>query len=161
MRPAHAPALLLLAVGLLQPFGYVLRAPTLRLVGYLSAASPLPLVFNQIQGHEYWSSRYELELFRHGEAPERIVLGPAHFAGVGGPHLHKTVYPYALALVPVPSHESTWSSILRRGLCAGPLLPVVSSRAGRVASLRVRVFAVAADEGRAPKVFARRIRCWR
>lgn len=52
----------LISIGLLQPFGYLCSSPAIKGLGYVSVASPLPLVFSSFRGHETFSSAITLTI---------------------------------------------------------------------------------------------------
>jgi len=47
----------LLGLGLLEPIGHLPKQRHLRQLGRVSGASVLPLVFNEIEGIEFWANR--------------------------------------------------------------------------------------------------------
>lgn len=56
-------SLLLLALGLSQPIGYLFNNPTLRGLGVVSVASPNPLVFTAYNGVETYSTSFYIDIY--------------------------------------------------------------------------------------------------
>lgn len=105
-------------IGLLQVFGFVIRNPHIEIMGRLTAASPMPIVFGQIDGLEYWASSYKLELiFKDGTSMTKSIT-PIDFAHMRGNHWVHMAYVIPLACAPISSDEFG-TSTFRYGLCKG------------------------------------------
>jgi hypothetical protein len=123
-------------VGMSQPLGYVLGWSGLRSLGVVSGASPLPLVFNALNGYEYWAAQHKLELQLRDGAWSDLALDSHIFAELPGSHrLHMLLtFPFMAApIVPQP----LWEEMLERALCdSGPLARAAALpsevRAGRI-----------------------------
>jgi len=96
-----AKAALLLALGLLQMGGDLLRLPFLKNVGAATAASPAPKVFCAREGYEPYATRFFLEwVDKWGELHSQPLRAEA--AGrLRGPYNRRNVYGAALAYGPI------------------------------------------------------------
>ena len=108
---------LLLALGLAQVFGKVFQFPSLQQLGYISAASPLPLVFTDIYGYETFASDYELEYTTvSGHKGKITKMDRKYFSALAAPHNLKGTYSIAIAYIPI-FPENMIKSVLECGYC--------------------------------------------
>lgn len=120
LRRANALSLVVLAVGLLQPVGWLTGWRGLRGVGAVSQASPLPLVFTGVRGHETFAAEFTLA-WDGPRGPERVTLDARRAAGLRGPYNRRNVYGAALSYGPVLP-PALWEPVLAHGLGPdGPL----------------------------------------
>ncbi len=108
-------------VGIGQALGRALGWPYLEVGSLLTAASPFPLVFGSIRGHEYWASEHQLDL-RLGDGTE-ITRRITHetFGSLPGPH-REHVFLAVPFMAPPASPAGIWRGILTWGLCdSGPI----------------------------------------
>jgi len=116
MTPRVA-ASLLIALGLAQMAGDVLRIAPLKGVAAATAASPAPKVFSAVRGLETYSTRFFIEWPGH-----RLEMTPEVYSRMRGPYNRRNVYGAALAYAPVLPAELR-DPVMRRALCDGaPLL---------------------------------------
>lgn len=95
----NAPALLL-AIGLLQMAGDVLRLPALKGLGAATGASPAPKVFTSIRGLEAFSCRFFIEWQDHAGQSHSVELTPEVYERLKGPYPRRNVYGAVLAAGP-------------------------------------------------------------
>jgi hypothetical protein len=140
MKRTDAAALAVVAIGCVSMVGFAVGSKSLRGVGAMTAASPLPLVFSQFRGLETFAARFSAELERTDGSTRRFEITPAMYAELDGPYNRRNAYGAVIAFGPVltePNERAMVTSVLRHGLCdLGPL----AVRFGEtVPALRVRV----------------------
>lgn len=110
----------LVAVGLLNICGYVLGVPAFAAFARVTAASPLPVVFNDMGGLEPYAVDGELLLHGPGGA-RRYALGREWFASLRGPFIRRHAYLRLISEAPRKRRE-LWEPALRFAFCGrGPL----------------------------------------
>jgi hypothetical protein len=112
----NAAAWLVAAIGPLAALGYLLQVPPLVAIGTLSAASPLPIVFGAVSGHEYWAMRYVVDVEMRDGRHERREIARGQFARLGGPHHARMLLAMPIVLAPVLSDDA-WMPPVAYGLC--------------------------------------------
>lgn len=137
IRRANGFALALLALGLLQLIGWLAGSRTLRGVGAASMASPLPLVFTSVRGHETFAAEFEIE-WDGPLGTERIALDAERAARLRGPYNRRNVFGAALSYGPVLPRE-LWEPVLRHGLGPGGPLREELSIPADARDVRARV----------------------
>ena len=123
----NRPAIVLLALGLLQMGGDLLRVPVLRGIGAATVASPAPKVFSSVQGLETFTSEFYIEWADRAGVAHSLKLTPEVYAYVKGPYNRRNVFGAALAYAPVlqkdPHTREMFESVVRYALCGkAPLL---------------------------------------
>jgi hypothetical protein len=123
----NRPAIVLLALGLLQMGGDLLRVPVLRGIGAATVASPAPKVFSSVQGLETFSSEFYVEWADHTGVAHLLKLTPEVYAHIKGPYNRRNVFGAALAYAPIlqkdPHTREMFESVVRYALCGrAPLL---------------------------------------
>ena len=115
----------LVALGLLQAIGWAAGLDTLRGIGAMSAASPLPFVFSSFRGVETFAADFEIELVRESGTRTRHVITPELYSKLDGPYNRRNTYGAVLAYGPAldgPDEQRWVRSVLEYGLCGeGPL----------------------------------------
>ena len=101
----------LLAIGLLQMTGDLLRIPQLKGLAAATAASPAPKVFSSVQGLETFSVRFLHRVQRSDGTADSIKLTPEMYSRIHGPYNRRNVFGAALSYAPV------LSEILAPGPC--------------------------------------------
>src|SRR5438270_9821355 len=96
---------LLLALGLLQMAGDVLRIPAIKGLGAATAAAPAPKVFSAVRGLETYSTRFFLEWSGADGEAHSLELTPEVYSRLRGPYNRRNVYGAALAYGPVLPEE--------------------------------------------------------
>jgi hypothetical protein len=123
----NRPAILLLALGLLQMGGDLFRIPVLRGIGAATVASPAPKVFSSVQGLETFSSEFYVEWVDGAGAAHSLKLTPEVYARIKGPYNRRNVFGAALAYAPILQGDAhtkeMFESVVRYALCRkAPLL---------------------------------------
>lgn len=137
--------MLLLAIGMLQMVGDVLRLPVLKGIGAATDASPAPKVFSSIHGLETFSTRFEIEWTDEAGIPHSTLITPERYAGLRGPYNRRNVYGAVLAYGPVLKADSRtralFDSVAARALCGdAPLLAELGIPTQEVAGhVRIRL----------------------
>ena len=110
------PIILLILLGLLQSFGYVIDSDVIRNVGIVSVASPLPLVFHQVKGVETFASDFTL-MYQDvdGNNVSRKIT-PEYYSTWEGPYNWRNVYGAAISYGPILD-QKLWEEILTHGFC--------------------------------------------
>jgi len=123
----NRPAIFLLALGLLQMGGDLLRIPALKGIGAATVASPAPKVFSSVQGLETFSSEFYVEWADRSDVAHSLKLTPEVYARIKGPYNRRNVFGAALAYAPIlqrdPHTREMFESVVRYALCGqAPLL---------------------------------------
>jgi len=119
--------IVLLALGLLQMAGDLLRFPALKGFAAASAASPAPKVFSSVRGLETYSTRFFIEWTDTTGVLHSTEITPERASGLRGPYNRRNVYGAVLAYGPVMQSDiglrPMFESISRYALCGdAPLL---------------------------------------
>jgi hypothetical protein len=136
-------ACLLLALGLAQMTGNLLRIPALKGVAAATSASPAPKVFSAVKGLETFSTRFYLE-WDTAAGPMSVRLTPELYSRLKGPYNRRNVYGAALAYGPLlatdPNARPMLDSVLRHALSddARMLKELGIDDSGRTSPIRVR-----------------------
>ena len=112
--------ILVIVVGALRMIGWTVGSDTLRGIGAVTAASPLPIVFTEVKGVETFASEVHLVYTDARGAEQRVHVTPALYSQVKGPYNRRNVYGAAIAYGPIMP-EALWRSVLLHGLCSGDL----------------------------------------
>jgi hypothetical protein len=117
----------LLALGLLQMAGDILRLPTLRGIAAATAASPAPKVFSAVRGLETYSTRFFLEWTDTGGGGHGVEMTPERYRLLLGPYNRRNVYGAVTAYGPILMTDARtrpmFESVSRYALCGrAPLL---------------------------------------
>jgi hypothetical protein len=123
----NRPAIVLLALGLLQMGGDLLRVPILRGIGAATVVSPAPKVFSSVQGLETFSSEFYVEWVDRTGTAHSLKLTPEIYANVKGPYNRRNVFGAILAYAPIlqkdPHTKEMFESVVNYALCGkAPLL---------------------------------------
>jgi len=139
---SRVAALGLLALGLLQMAGQVLRLPRLAGIAAATAASPAPRRFSPVRGLETFSSQLHV-VVRTSEGRERVwPITPERYAGLVGPCNRRDVFGAVLADGPVlasdPRMRPLFEAVSEYALCRGaPLLGELDIPTDGLADVRV------------------------
>lgn len=118
---------LLLALGLLQMAGDVLRMPAVKGLAAATAAAPAPKVFSAVRGLETYSSRFFLEWMHKAGHFQSLEITPERARGLRGPYNRRNVYGAVLAYGPIMQSDAAlqpmFNSVSHYALCGNaPLL---------------------------------------
>lgn len=115
-------------LGALSPAGHLLGSRALVGLGFITAASPLPLVFSSFRGVEGFAGRFAVEV-RGPDGVAEVELNPALYRQLRGPYNLRNAYGAAIAGAPMldaPGERAMVESVLRYALCpGGPLIAVL------------------------------------
>src|SRR5262249_28384869 len=119
--------LFLLAMGLRQMAGDLMRIPAVRGVAAATAASPAPRVFSAAGGLETYSTRFYVEWTDKSGQRHSVEITPQRAAGLRGAYNRRNVFGAVLAYGPVmqtdPMLRPMFDSVARHALCGrAPLL---------------------------------------
>jgi hypothetical protein len=117
----------LVALGLLQMAGDVLRSPTLKGLAAATAASPAPRVFSTVKSYETFSGRFTVEWTGRDGRLRTLALDPVVYARIRGPYNRRNVYGAIVAGAPLltadPRLRPMFDAISRHAFCGeAPLL---------------------------------------
>jgi hypothetical protein len=149
----------LVGLGLLQALGFVVGSDTLRGLGAMTVASPLPFVFSSFRNLETFAAEFEIELTRPNGERVRHLVTPELYAKLDGPYNRRNTYGAVLSYGPAlaaPRERALVDAVLRYGLCGrGPL----AQRFGEVEPIQ-RIFVEVRSKTRPrPAPFQREIAC--
>ena len=118
---------LLLALGLLQMAGDVLRLSAIKGLAAATAASPAPKVFSAVRGLETYSTRFFLEWTDTSGHFQSMEITPERARGLRGPYNRRNVYGAVLAYGPIMQSAAAlhpmFNSVSHYALCGNaPLL---------------------------------------
>lgn len=124
-------SVVVISIGALQCIGFVFQSDSIRKLGQLTAASPLPLVFSHFRGLETFSPRFFLRVERDDGTPHEIPITPELYTQLDGPYNRRNLYGAAFAYGAVLQKESERfmvNEILRYGFCQnGPVRKLLDS----------------------------------
>lgn len=111
---------IVIAVGFLRVVGWVLQNDTVKGLGGITTASPLPIVFTEVNGVETFASDVFVVFEDHADSTQRLRITPAVYSKLSGPYNRRNVFGAAIAFGPV-MEKDLWQSVLGYGLCTGVL----------------------------------------
>ena len=107
---------LVIVIGVLEPIGLVLKNDTFRVLGRVSTASVLPLVFNKNLGIEFWANQYSFETTNAEGEREELKITSEVLQRLQGPHTRVAAYVVPVGLGTIIG-EVLYSTPLRYGFC--------------------------------------------
>jgi len=107
---------LIIIIGFLQTIGYLTKIKMIRDLGVVTAASPLPIVFTEVEGVETFASDFYLQWTNSNNEKEEVQITPALYSKLKGPYNRRNIYGAAIAYGPVLPGK-IWDPILNYGLC--------------------------------------------
>ena len=108
--------ILLVVIGFLQTIGYLTNIQSIRSLGVISCASPLPIVFTEVKGVETFAADFYMQWSDETNQMQRIKITPSTYAKLKGPYNRRNIYGAAIAYGPVLP-EQIWKPILNYGVC--------------------------------------------
>lgn len=94
-------SLLVILIGSLSMIGTLTSMDPIKGIGFMTTASPLPLVFSKFRGVENFSSDYYMDVrFKDGETVS-MKLTPEIYERAGGPYNRRNPYGAVLAYGPM------------------------------------------------------------
>ena len=112
---------ILILVGMMQMTGYTFKQNTLKRVGRVTGASPLPLVFYQVRGYETWACDYHIQFTYDNGEKKHLKIDPEFYSKMMGNHEAHLAYsiPFARFLL---TDSPFWVRPLSYGFCSnGPI----------------------------------------
>lgn len=136
--------LALLALGLLQITGDLLKLRPVRALAAATGASPAPKVFSSANGLETYSSRFELRWVDEAGAARSLTLTPELYERLRGPYNRRNTFGAVLSYGPVlqtdPIALPMFTSVGRYALCGdAPVLKELGMDPAKIHSLKVIV----------------------
>jgi hypothetical protein len=124
---SRAPAVALLALGLMQMLGDLTGLAPLRGLAAATAASPAPRVFSAVGGLETYSLTFRIEWADRGGIAHSLELTPERYARLRGAYNRRNAYGAVVAYGPLlsesPATRPLFESVARHALCGdAPLL---------------------------------------
>ncbi|NRA46559.1 MAG: hypothetical protein HRU09_16535 [Oligoflexales bacterium] len=111
----------LVVIGFLQIIGYLSGQSRILGLGFITAASPLPLVFLHFRGSEPFSAQYFIRWNNNKGESKTIHVGPEQYAKLKGPYNLRNVYGAIFAAGPVfqenPREKKLWTTVMKRAFC--------------------------------------------
>ncbi len=111
----------LLFFGTAGSFGAIFNIQSLMGMAYLTALSPMPLVFDPFRGLDFWALQGSVALTLIDGKQIEFPIDHRAFAGISGAHIRKIAYLAPSTLAPVVSKHRAFFA-LKKGFCNfGPL----------------------------------------
>jgi sterol desaturase/sphingolipid hydroxylase (fatty acid hydroxylase superfamily) len=110
----------LLCLGCMSTFGYMLSFSNIRSIGFMTVASPLPLVFSVHNGIETFSTSYNITVQFYDNTTEKINLDNSLYDKLKGPYNRKNMYGIVLSHGPFflePNLIKMRDDILQNAVC--------------------------------------------
>lgn len=107
---------LVVIIGLLQIIGYVTKIQSIRNLGIVTCASPLPIVFTEVKGVETFASDFYLRWTDDNSKEREVKITPALYSKFKGAYNRRNIYGAAISYGPVLPEE-IWKQVLQYGLC--------------------------------------------
>lgn len=129
-----------ISIGFLQMAGWILQSDTLQGLGFITNASPLPLVFSIFRGIEPFSSQFTLTVVDSNGQDQLIPVSPEAYAKLEGPYNLRNVYGAVFAGGPKFTSEkeiAMWNSIMKFGFCSPAVVSRQFGLASDIAEVRV------------------------
>lgn len=124
-------SILLVCIGLLQSVGYIIGNKTIKSLGLITVASPLPIVFTQQKGFlETFALEFTL-VYEEDNQEKRINITPELYAQFDKPYNYRNILGAAIAYGPILPKELV-SSILNYAF----ITPGVLSKAFNLGSIK-------------------------
>lgn len=84
--------IILLLIGIMSPLGYILNSPTIKGLGFISTASPLPFVFSSYNSIETFSTEFNLDINMINGSKLNINMDNNLYQSLKGPYNRRNVY---------------------------------------------------------------------
>ncbi len=107
---------LVIAIGLLQTIGYLSQIEIIRHLGILTSASPLPIVFTEVNGVEGFAADFYFQWTKDDGSLEKVKITPELYSKLKGPYNRRNILGAAIAGGPMLP-KTMWDPILNYGLC--------------------------------------------
>lgn len=107
-------------IGALQIIGYVIKIEPIKHLGILTASSPLPIVFTEVDGMETFVNDFYIQWKDEEGQNQQVEITPEIYSRLKGPYNRRNIFGAAIAYGPILPEEVS-KTILRYGLCNGIL----------------------------------------
>ncbi len=95
----------LIVVGHISIFGHIIKSELIQGLGFITAASPLPLVFSNFRGVEGFASQFKVKYILNGQ--EQVMqITPQNYQSLKGPYNRRNAYGAAIAGAPMLTAEA-------------------------------------------------------
>lgn len=126
---------ILVFLGLAYVLGRAFDFPLIQKMAYISAASPVPQVFDEINGYEYWAGSYKIIYEDERRVEKTLEIQYKNLQQLPSPHLLKIMYLLPFSLGPIAS-QKMWMPSLVDGYCKRDFLRLNASKIKIVAQSR-------------------------
>lgn len=99
------PVVALLLVGHISIIGKLLNVETIQGLGFITAASPLPLVFSNFRGVEGFASQFKVKYQLNGQE-QILAITPKNYQSLKGPYNRRNAFGAAIAGAPMLTAEN-------------------------------------------------------
>jgi hypothetical protein len=96
-KPTYILSIILLVIGSLQIIGYIFGSQTIRGLGFVSGAAPLPIVFSNVKGVDGFDTKHSLIVSSTTGNVDTIALDKKLFSQFSGAFFLKESYSIFLA----------------------------------------------------------------
>ena len=140
----------LIAVGSLQCIGWVIGNKSIQGLGFMTAASPLPLVFTEVRGVETFAQDFSVTLTFDDDTKTNLDITPEVYSRLGGAYNRRNTYGVAFSYGPtfgigksleeqkLDSGLQMTDSVIRYGFCdGGPLITSFAQKQSETELVRV------------------------
>ncbi|CAA6810355.1 MAG: Unknown protein [uncultured Campylobacterales bacterium] len=93
-------SLLLVILGLIASFGHIVKNDTIKGIGLLTVASPLPIVFTQHKGMETFAWDFSI-VYKEGNFIKELQITPEIYSKFNQPYNYRNVVGAAFAYAPI------------------------------------------------------------
>jgi sterol desaturase/sphingolipid hydroxylase (fatty acid hydroxylase superfamily) len=101
-------ASLLIGISLIQTVGYCSKNDTIKGLGFITCASPLPIVFTEVKGVETFALYYDLNIITMENDTLNFSIDPKTYSKLKGPYNRRNIYGAAFGYGPVlPEKQRT------------------------------------------------------
>lgn len=107
---------LVLLIGSLQIIGLLTGIKPIRSLGIITSASPLPLVFSEVNGVETFAGDFYMQWNGDNGEVQRVLMTPELYSKLKGPYNRRNIFGAAIAYGAVLP-ERVWKPILNYGIC--------------------------------------------
>lgn len=96
---------IVLLIGHISIFGKLIDNELIQGLGFMTAASPLPLVFSKFRGIEGFASQFRVNYINSGQA-EIMAITPQNYQSLKGPYNRRNAFGAAIAGAPMLTGEN-------------------------------------------------------
>ena len=126
---------IVVSIGMLAVLAYVFESKTLHVMGYATAAAPLPIPFTDARGlQESFAHTYTATMIT--DAGEVITLQPENLP-LTGPHKRKI--PYLVSIIFSPKNNAIVKSVITYGFCSVDRPLATSVGVGAVSAVNIHI----------------------